>query len=125
NNKEIALRDKGIDVRCVDDKGWLVRVDDILAQVDDNTKLVMTSHVSFKSGAKIDYESLYKEILKTNALLLLDVTQSLGVTPVEMYSADFVVCSSYTWLLSVAEVARTRWGVLHPIKLGREQRDLN
>ncbi|HLR52767.1 MAG TPA: aminotransferase class V-fold PLP-dependent enzyme [Candidatus Avamphibacillus sp.] len=96
-----------MEVRIVDDQDWLVRVDDILAQVDDNTKLVMTSHVSFKSGAKIDYESLYKEILKTNALLLLDVTQSLGVTPVEMYSADFVVCSSYKWLLSVGEAART------------------
>jgi selenocysteine lyase/cysteine desulfurase len=60
----------------------------------------MTSHVSYLTGARLDYRSLYRKLKETRTLLLLDVTQSLGVVPVQMYEADFVVCSSYKWLLS-------------------------
>lgn len=96
----IALKKNGIEVRVVEHDRWQIGVEDIIACVDSNTKLVITSHVSYISGASIDYKMLYSQLKKTNALLLLDVTQSLGVIPVDMNEADFVVCSSYKWLLS-------------------------
>jgi cysteine desulfurase/selenocysteine lyase len=97
----LALKDRGVEVRVVPHHNWQVDTTDLLSRVDERTRLVMTSHVSYLTGARIDYKALYREIKKTNALLLLDVTQSLGVVPVDMCDADFVVCSSYKWLLSV------------------------
>jgi cysteine desulfurase/selenocysteine lyase len=97
----LMLAEKGVEIRKVEHRDWKVSAEDILHHVDDRTRLVMASHVSYISGAKLDYRKLYRELKKTNALLLLDVTQSLGATPVHMYDADFVVCSSYKWLLSL------------------------
>lgn len=97
----LLLKEKGIEVRLVSHENWQLSVESIMEKVDDRTKLVVTSHVSYLSGARLDYKNLYKKLLATNALLLLDVTQSLGAFPVEMNSADFVVCSSYKWLMSI------------------------
>lgn len=97
----LALKEQGVEVRVVQHKSWQVEIEDILDQVDEKTRLVMTSHVSYLTGARIDYRKLYSEIKKTGALLLLDVTQSLGVLPIHMYESDFTVCSSYKWLLSI------------------------
>jgi selenocysteine lyase/cysteine desulfurase len=68
--------------------------------VDQHTRLVVTSHVSYLSGNRIDYRRLYQELKQTQTLLLLDATQSLGAVPVDMQETDFVVCSSYKWLLA-------------------------
>lgn len=97
----LLLQEQGVEVRKIDHRDWRVSAEDLLNAVDHRTKLVVTSHVSYVSGARLDYRKLYRELQATQAYLLLDVTQSLGMMPVHMYEADFVVCSSYKWLLSV------------------------
>lgn len=97
----LHLKQQGVEVRVVEHTNWEIDVDDLLKLVDDKTKLIMTSHVSYLTGARMDYRRLYQELKKTDTLLLLDVTQSLGVVPVDMEMADLVVCSTYKWLLSV------------------------
>ncbi|WP_135548151.1 aminotransferase class V-fold PLP-dependent enzyme [Paenibacillus cymbidii] len=97
----LALRERGVEVRVVRDRDWEVAVADIMSQVDARTRLVVTSHVSYISGARLDPQALYEQLQPTGALLLLDATQSLGVVPVRLADADFIVCSSYKWLLSV------------------------
>lgn len=96
----LHLQKSGVEVRVVPHTKWQVPVDDIVARVDERTRLVVTSHVSYITGARIDYRSLYTHLKNTNTLLLLDVTQSLGAVAVDMNEADFIVCSSYKWLLS-------------------------
>ncbi len=97
----LMLKERGIEVRVVEHRNWVVSNEEVLAKVDGRTKLVVASHVSYLSGARIDYRSLYRELTRTNALLLLDATQSLGAVEVDMNDADIVVCSSYKWLLGV------------------------
>lgn len=99
--QSLMLQEKGIELRLVDHTNWQITVDDIMQHVDSRTKLVMTSHVSFVSGARLDYRELYRQLQETNALLFLDATQSLGAVSVDMQFADFIICSSYKWLLSV------------------------
>ncbi|RAV17900.1 aminotransferase class V-fold PLP-dependent enzyme [Paenibacillus contaminans] len=96
----LLLKDRGVSVRIVRHNRWEVTPEDVLAEVDGRTRLVMTSHVSYFSGARLDYRSLYDRLKQTGTLLLLDATQSLGVVPVDMNEADIVVCSSYKWLLA-------------------------
>lgn len=97
----LVLQDRGIEVRFVEHANWRVTPDDIMAEVDDRTRLVITSHVSYLSGARLDYRALYKRLKETDTLLLLDATQSLGAVPVDMNETDFLVCSSYKWLLGI------------------------
>jgi len=119
----LAFGKAGVEVRVVPHKGWEVRLEDVVDRVDENTRLVMTSHVSFLSGARIDYKALYQELEETNALLLLDVTQSLGVMPVDVTRTDFLVSSSYKWLLAphgvgILVVNPARIGGLPPKSIG-------
>jgi len=96
----LALKKQGVEVRVAKHDGWEIEPDDIMALVDERTRLVMTSHVSFLSGTRIDYKRLYDRLRNSNALMLLDVTQSLGAVPVDIRYTDMLVCSSYKWLLS-------------------------
>ncbi|QJD83121.1 aminotransferase class V-fold PLP-dependent enzyme [Cohnella herbarum] len=96
----LALRRQGVEVRIARHNEWGMETNDIMELVDDRTRLVMTSHVSYLSGTRIDYKKLYEQLRDTNALMLLDATQSLGVVPVDIRHTDMLVCSSYKWLLS-------------------------
>lgn len=96
----VLLKQKGLEVRVVRHTNWRITVDDIMALVDERTRVVLTSHVSYLTGARFDYRALYARLQHTRTLLFLDATQSLGAIPVDMNDADFVVCSSYKWLLS-------------------------
>lgn len=97
----LALKAQGVEIRVVEHRNYDFSVEDILAQVDENTRLVMTSHVSYLSGARLDHQTLYQELQRTDALLLLDSTQALGVVTVDATQADFVVSSTYKWLLAM------------------------
>ncbi|MDF2716694.1 MAG: hypothetical protein K0R28_3619 [Paenibacillus sp.] len=96
----LQLKPAGVEVRVVPSRNWQVTAEDLLASVDENTRMVVTSHVSYMSGARIDYRKLYSELKNTKAMLLVDATQSLGVVPVSMNDADFIVSSSYKWLMA-------------------------
>jgi len=96
----LRLKANGIEVRVVPSREWTVTAEDLLSPVDEKTRMVVTSHVSYLSGARIDYRQVYNELKKTNALLLVDATQSLGAIPVNINDADFIVASSYKWLLA-------------------------
>lgn len=97
----LALKQEGIEIRVINHTNWEIVVEDIVAQVDERTRVVMTSHVSYLTGARLDYIRLYEQLKETNALLFLDVTQALGVVEVDINHTDFLVCSSYKWLMSI------------------------
>jgi selenocysteine lyase/cysteine desulfurase len=97
----LALQEFGVEMRIAPHHNWQVDNDELLALVDKKTRLVVSSHVSYISGTRFDYRSLYEKLRSTNTLLMLDATQSLGVVPVEIQHADFVVSSTYKWLLGL------------------------
>lgn len=97
----LALKESGVEIRLVEHRNWQVDEQELLSHVDAKTRILITSHVSYLSGARMDYKSLYAHLKNTSTLFLLDVTQSLGVVPVDMKHADFTVCSSYKWLLGM------------------------
>ncbi|WP_341953613.1 aminotransferase class V-fold PLP-dependent enzyme [Salinibacterium sp. TMP30] len=95
----VSLKTRGVDVRIVANQEWRVSEDDIAASVDDNTQAIILSHVSYMSGSRFDLEKLSALARKVGALLIVDVTQSLGVVPVDATQADIVIASTYKWLL--------------------------
>lgn len=95
----LRLRDRGIEVRVVRRRDWEISSDALLAAVDGRTKLVALSHASYVNGLRHDIATIGAALRGTPTRLLLDATQTLGVLPVSAAAADFVVGSTYKWLL--------------------------
>lgn len=71
------------------------------AAIDDNTALVVTSHVYFTSGAIQDVKGLARIAHNKGALLLIDAYQGTGQIPTDAddLGMDFYVSGSLKWLL--------------------------
>lgn len=71
----------------------------ILAACTSRTKLVYVSHVSTRTGRRIDINTLADALHAQGVQLLVDATHSLGIVPVDASNIDYLVCSGYKWLL--------------------------
>lgn len=91
----------GIEVRRVPHEEWDIAPEAIAALVDDRTRLVFLSHVSYRTGTRIDLQAAADLIRQRNPLTIVaaDATQSLGVVPVPADACDFVVVTTCKWLL--------------------------
>lgn len=99
------LRKQGVELRIVDHDNWRVTPENLQSAVDNRTRLVAVSQVSYFTGQRLDMARLSELIRPTGALLLNDATHAAGVVPVQAEQADVVVSSSYKWLLGVHGVA--------------------
>jgi cysteine desulfurase / selenocysteine lyase len=68
--------------------------------VDKNTAAISISHVQYATGHRLDPVRLADLAHSHGALLVLDVTQSAGVVPLDVRAAKFdvVLSSDYKWL---------------------------
>ena len=68
--------------------------------VDKNTAAISISHVQYATGHRLDPVVLADLAHAHGALLVLDVTQSAGVIPIDVRAAHFdvVLGSSYKWM---------------------------
>lgn len=74
----------------------------IIAQISENTAIAALPHNLWTDGGLLDLERIGEELRKVGAKLVLDVTQSLGVMPldIERIKPDFLIAAAYKWLLS-------------------------
>ena len=93
------LESQGVEIRIVRHRDWIIELEDIAAQIDARTRVVVISHVSMLTGQRIDLAALSPLVRASNALLLLDATHAAGVVPVDAGLADIMVSSCYKWLL--------------------------
>jgi selenocysteine lyase/cysteine desulfurase len=119
----LRLRDRGVEVRVVRHQEWDIPTDALLGVIDARTRLLALSHVSYVNGLRHDVETIGQTLKGTSALFLLDVTQTLGVLPVPATAADFVVASTYKWLLGTHGLGvlvwnRSRISELEPAAIG-------
>lgn len=75
--------------------------------VDDRTRMIAVSDVSYINGFRHDLKDLADLAHTHNALLLSDSTQSIGAVRLNVRDADvdFVTCGAYKWLLGPIGVA--------------------
>ena len=73
----------------------------VLDALDERTAIVALPHCHWADGALLDLESIARRCRELGASLILDVTQSAGVMPldVKMIQPDFLVAACYKWLL--------------------------
>lgn len=101
----------GIEVRRVPHEEWDIRPEEIAALVDERTRLVFLSHVSYRTGTRIDLERAAGLIRERNptTIVAVDATQSLGVVPVPARACDFLVATTCKWLLGPHGVGVFFW----------------
>ncbi len=92
---------KGIDYRPVPDRKNKVLPEEFAEKIDENTKLVLLSHVQWLSGFKADVEEIAKIAHENGALIVVDSIQSSGamVNDVKKWDIDFLTCGTAKWLL--------------------------
>jgi kynureninase len=80
--------------------GVTVPADRIAEAVDEDTLLVHTCQVYFRSGAIQDVEAVAQAAREAGAYSLVDAYQSLGTVPLDVQATgvDFVVGGSHKWL---------------------------
>ena len=105
----VLMQERGVEVKVVRHNSWHISIDDIAANIDDRTRLVVMSHVSMFTGQRIELPALSALVRSTGAKLLLDATHAAGVVDVDASLADVVVSSCYKWLLGVHGTAIFYW----------------
>ena len=73
----------------------------VLDAIDERTAVVTLPHCHWADGALLDLETIGHRCRELGAALVLDVTQSAGVMPldVDVIQPDFLVSACYKWLL--------------------------
>ena len=90
--------------RAIPEGGWTQAV---LAAIDRDTAIVALPHCHWTDGGLFDLERIGAECRSRGIALALDVTQSLGVLPldVQRIQPDFLACAGYKWLLGPYSVS--------------------
>ena len=98
----LRLRERGVRVRVLASRQGVVPLNAFTAAIGPATRIVCVSHVSYDSGTRIPFlPELSSAAHAHGAMLVVDATQSLGRLPVPVEGVDFLVASTYKWLLGV------------------------
>lgn len=76
---------------------------DLLPLLNEKTRLVQVSLISFYNGHRIDWPALH-EAVRThapNALISVDITQAFGRVDLDCPGADILISSTHKWTLGV------------------------
>ncbi len=73
-------------------------VEELLAALDEDVALVTLSHVTFKSGYRYDLAAVSEAAHAAGALVLWDLSHSVGAVPIDLSPADLAVGCTYKYL---------------------------
>ena len=113
------VRDKfGVELRMAPEHDGRIDLDELIALIDSNTKLVAISAVQFASGFTVDLERIAKAAHAVGALLAVDIIQGLGARGFDLpaLGVDMASGASHKWMCApegcglfyVSEEARNR-----------------
>lgn len=123
----MSLRRMGVEVRLVETRGWWIDTDSLLTACDEKTRAVYVSQVNAHTGQHIDLKSMSESLKARQTALIVDASHALGVVPVDGRVCDFLVCSTYKFLLAahsgILAWNRQRWPSFEPSAVGWNSAD--
>ena len=92
----------GVEVRMCEEREGRVDLEQLIGLIDAKTRIVAISHVQYATGFRCDLERLANAARAHDALLVVDVIQSLGVVPLDVQSEmiDVAAGACHKWLLT-------------------------
>lgn len=90
-------------VRCWRAREGALQLDDLAPLLNEKTRLVQVSLVSFYNGHRIDWIPFYQAVrrLAPHAVIAADITQAFGRVELDCAGADIVISSTHKWTLGV------------------------
>lgn len=108
-------------VRIWRNRDGVLELDDLQQLLNEKTRLVQVSHVSFYNGFRIDWAPFRDLVweLAPNAILAVDVTQAFGRVELDCLDADILISSTHKWILGthggcVVAIPEAKAGQLTP-----------
>ncbi len=96
----MALAERGVEVRLMNTRALgLIRPQDVLGQVDENTRLVALASCHFISGYRLDYQAIGQALHERDILFCVDGIQTAGAFPLSMEHVDMLAADAHKWLL--------------------------
>lgn len=96
----MALAEQGVQVRLLNIRQLgVIRVRDVIGQVDESTRLVALASCHFISGYRIDHAAIGKYLRERGILFCVDGIQTLGAFPTTVEHVDFLAADAHKWLL--------------------------
>lgn len=97
----------GFEIRTVKNRDGRILVDDIIDQMDENTRMVALSSVVMANGYQVDLERLGRETRKRGILLEVDGIQSLGSRKIDVkkMNIDLLCAGGHKFLLGPSGTA--------------------
>jgi len=98
----LRLRDRGVKLIVIPSRDGVLHLSDFTSRFSSRTRVVSASFVSYVNGTRLPFLSELGEAAhRAGALLCVDATQGLGRVPLSVENIDFLVSSSYKWLLGL------------------------
>lgn len=97
-----ASRKRGFELRMAKTQNGEAKAEDMIALMDEHTKVVTVSVVQAGTGYFADLQALSHECHKRNAILVVDAIQALGRLDIDVrkLGIDYLSCGAYKGLLS-------------------------
>lgn len=98
----LRLRDTfGVEVRMCEERDGRVDPDELTGLIDENTRIVTISHVQYASGFRTGLAGIGRAARAVDALLVVDLIQSLGIQPVNVDDdlIDAAAWACHKWLM--------------------------
>jgi selenocysteine lyase/cysteine desulfurase len=112
------LAPRGVQMRCVPAPAGHASIDDLLAAVDERTRVVALSAVQFSNGHRYDLDAVGQLCRERGVLFVVDGTQAVGALAIDVEGSgiDLLAVSAHKWMLGPAGI-----GFVHVSDRGLDQ----
>jgi selenocysteine lyase/cysteine desulfurase len=102
-----SIGSRDLEIRVAKPRDWRISLDDLDKLIDNNTRLVAISFVSWVNGFEHDLKAVCDLAHSRGALVYVDLIQGVGMVPVDVRATgvDFCAAATYKWLMGDCGVA--------------------
>jgi selenocysteine lyase/cysteine desulfurase len=96
----LALAERGVEARRLK-AGEYGRIEagEVMAQIDERTRLVALASNHFVAGYRPDLEAIGKALREREILFCVDGIQTVGAFPTDVAQIDFLAADAHKWML--------------------------
>ncbi len=98
----VQLKNRGVEIRVTPADNGSIDIEELIKAVDEKTRILALSLVSFYPGVYSDIEKLHAALTDRDVFIVLDVIQALGFLPVypKELGVDAVAGGAYKGLMN-------------------------
>ncbi len=99
----LNLQSRGVHVDFVDHRDYYLPLEDIIAALTPQTRVLSISHVQFLTGQRHDLATLGKVCAEWDIVFCVDGIQSLGATQIDVKACqiDFLAAGGQKWMMGL------------------------